>query len=65
MRTSEDVKKEQDQAIFDLGFHTARIEFHSQGVDKAKKRIFELAAEGEELAKAEAIKKPKIKKKKE
>lgn len=43
MRTIDVIKKEQDQALLELGFHVARVE-------QAKARVFILAKEAEDFS---------------
>ena len=51
MRTLEEVKKEQDQALLELGFHVVRVE-------QLKGKVFMLAAEAEKLQKDETTPNP-------
>lgn len=46
MRTLEEVKKDQDQALLELGFHVAKVE-------QAKAKVFMLADEADKLQKAD------------
>jgi hypothetical protein len=49
MRTSEEVKKEQDNAIFQYGFHKAKVELHTKLAEVELKKIMALGDEADQI----------------